>query len=266
MKKKSGNLNTLAKGNSSQISQMNTEKNFKLQELIIADAPDFIALNKPSGLLSIPDREGKDISLKKLLKEEFGNIFTVHRLDRDTSGLIVFAKTEEAHKHLSQQFEQRQTEKIYQGMVLGSLATKKGTIDAPIAEHPVKKGLMTVYKKGKESITDYEVLEDFKIFSWLQFQIHTGRTHQIRVHAKHLGHPIVCDELYGDGKPVLLSSLKHKFKLSKNELEERPILNRLALHALRLQFIDINGKPIKLEAPLPKDLKALLQQLQKLKK
>jgi len=245
---------------------MNTEKIFtKISELIITDTPEFIALNKPSGLLSIPDREGKDISLKKLLIEKYGNIFTVHRLDRNTSGLIIFAKTEEAHKHLSQQFEERQTEKIYLGMVLGSLANKKGTIDVPIAEHPVKKGLMTVYRKGKEAITDYEVLEDFRIFSWVQFQIHTGRTHQIRVHAKHIGHPVVCDGLYGDGKPVLLSSLKHKFKLSKNELEERPILDRLALHALSLQFLNTKGETVKLEAPLPKDLRALLQQVRKLK-
>ena len=245
---------------------MNTEKIFtKISELIITDTPEFIALNKPSGLLSIPDREGKDISLKKLLIEKYGNIFTVHRLDRNTSGLIIFAKTEEAHKHLSQQFEERQTEKIYLGMVLGSLANKKGTIDVPIAEHPVKNGLMTVYRKGKEAITDYEVLEDFRIFSWVQFQIHTGRTHQIRVHAKHIGHPVVCDGLYGDGKPVLLSSLKHKFKLSKNELEERPILDRLALHALSLQFLNTKGETVKLEARLPKDLRALLQQVRKLK-
>lgn len=236
-----------------------------LKEWTVFEDENLIALNKPSGLLSIPDREGKDISLKKLLIEKYGHIFTVHRLDRDTSGLIIFAKTEEAHKHLSQQFEERKTEKIYQGMVLGSIATQKATINAPIAEHPVKKGLMTVYRKGKEAITDYEVLEDFKIFSWVQFQIHTGRTHQIRVHAKHLGHPIVCDELYGDGKPILLSSLKHKFKLSKNELEERPILNRLALHAVSLQFINSNGETLNLEASLPKDLKALLQQLKKLK-
>ena len=124
----------------------------KVSKWIIYEDENLIALNKPSGLLSIPDREGKDISLKKLLIEKFGNIFTVHRLDRDTSGLIIFAKTEEAHKNLSQQFEERQTEKIYQGMVLGSLATKKETIDAPIAEHPVKKGLMTVFRKGKEAM------------------------------------------------------------------------------------------------------------------
>ena len=237
----------------------------RLSDWIIYEDENLIALNKPSGLLSIPDREGKDSSLKKLLIEKYGNIFTVHRLDKDTSGLIVFAKNEVAHKHLSQQFEERQTEKIYLGLVLGSLTEKKGTIDAPIAEHPGKKGLMTVFRKGKESITDYEVLEDFKIFSWIQFQIHTGRTHQIRVHTKHIGHPIVCDELYGDGKPILLSSLKHKFKLSKNELEERPILNRLALHALSLQFVTTKEEIFKLETPLPKDLRALLQQLRKRK-
>lgn len=237
----------------------------KFNDWIIYEDQNLIALNKPSGLLAIPDREGKEISLKKLLVEKYGNIFTVHRLDKDTSGLIVFAKNEATHKHLSQQFEARQTEKIYLGLVLGSLAEKKGSIDGPIAEHPVKKGLMTVHRKGKESFTDYQVLEDFKIFSWLQFQIHTGRTHQIRVHAKHIGHPVVCDNLYGDGKPILLSLLKHKFRLSKNELEERPILNRLALHALSLQFENINNETIKLEAPLPKDLKALLQQLRKRK-
>lgn len=238
----------------------------KINDFIIAETNDWIALNKPSGLLSIPDREGKDISLKKLLIGKYGNIFTVHRLDRDTSGLIIFAKTEAGHKHFSLQFEERQSEKIYQGMVIGSLANTQGTIDAPLAEHPAKKGLMTVYKKGKEAVTDYAVLEDFKIFSWVQFQIYTGRTHQIRVHAKHIGHPIVCDELYGDGKPILLSSLKHKFKLSKDELEERPILNRLALHAIRLKLTDLNNELIKLEAPLPKDLKAVLQQLRKLKR
>jgi len=237
----------------------------KFSDWIIYEDENLIALNKPSGLLSIPDREGKDISLKKLLIEKYGNIFTVHRLDKGTSGLIIFAKNETTHKHLSLQFEERQTEKIYLGLVLGSLAEKKGRIDALITEHPAKKGLMTVHRKGKESLTDYEVLEDFKIFSWVQFQIHTGRTHQIRVHAKYIGHPIVCDELYGDGKPILLSSLKHKFKLSKNELEERPILNRLALHALSLQFVNTNGEIIKLEAPLPKDLRALLQQLRKRK-
>ena len=237
----------------------------KLNDWIIFENDDLIVLNKPSGLLSIPDREGKEISLKKLLQEKDGQMFTVHRLDKNTSGIIVFAKNEDSHKHLSKQFEERQTEKIYVGLVIGSPVNKKGIIDSPIMEHPAKKGLMVINRKGKEALTDYEVLEDFGVYSWLQFQIHTGRTHQIRVHAKELGHPIVCDELYGDGKPVFISSLKHKFKLSKNELEERPILNRLALHAWQLKFILPTGKKIELEAPLPKDLRAVLQQLNKWK-
>ena len=245
----------------------------KISEFIVVENNNFIALNKPSGLLSIPDREGKEVSLKILLKEKYGEIFTVHRLDRDTSGLIVFAKNEIAHKHLSLQFvpkdsfeEGKQTKKIYQGLVIGSPIEKKGSIAAPIAEHPGKNGTMIIHRNGKVSLTDYEVLEDFKIYSYLQFQIHTGRTHQIRVHMKDIGHPIVCDELYGDGKPVLVSSLKSKFKLSKDAEEEKPILGRLALHAFQLTFRDINGKLVELEAPLPKDMRATLQQLTKRKK
>ena len=125
---------------------------------------------------------------------------------------------------------------------------------------------MIVHRKGKEALTDYKVLESFGIYSLVQFQIHTGRTHQIRVHLKDIGHPIVCDPLYGDGKPVLVSSLKSKFKLSKDVEEERPILGRLALHAFQLSFTDMNGEMVAIEAPLPKDMRATLQQLQKRKK
>jgi 23S rRNA pseudouridine955/2504/2580 synthase/23S rRNA pseudouridine1911/1915/1917 synthase len=238
----------------------------KIADITIAENTDWIALNKPSGLLSIPDREGKDISLKKILIEKFGNIFTVHRLDKGTSGVIVFAKNETAHKYLSQQFENRETKKIYQGIVMGSPENKKDTIIAPIMEHPGKNGTMVINRNGKEAITDYEVLEDFKIYSLLQFQIHTGRTHQIRIHAKEMGNPIVCDELYGDGKPVLLSSIKKKFNLAKKEEEEKPIMGRMALHALSLKFTNMNGETVELEAPLPKDMKAFLQQLRKWKK
>ncbi|MBN8862564.1 MAG: RNA pseudouridine synthase [Sphingobacteriales bacterium] len=235
----------------------------KLTELIIQETANWVAINKPSGLLSIPDREGKEISLKQMLIEQYGSIFTVHRIDRDTSGLIIFARNEAAHKHLSQQFESRQTEKYYQGLVIGSVVPANGSIDAPIAEHPVQKGLMVIHRQGKDALTDYEVLRDFRLYSWMQFRIHTGRTHQIRVHMKQLGHPLVADELYGDGKPFLLSSIKPKFKLSKYELEERPILSRLALHAFSLRFTDVDGSMVSIEAPLPKDMRATLQQLEK---
>jgi 23S rRNA pseudouridine955/2504/2580 synthase/23S rRNA pseudouridine1911/1915/1917 synthase len=236
----------------------------KIEDHIVLENENLVAINKPSGLLTIPDREGKDISLKQLLKNKYGEIFTVHRLDKDTSGLVVFAKKEQWHKHLSQQFETRETKKIYNGLVIGSPFEASGIINEPIAEHPTKKGLMTVYKKGKESITEYEVLQKFRLFSWMQFKILTGRTHQIRVHMKFLGHPVVCDELYGDGKPVFISQLKSRYNLSKSEEEERPLLNRLALHSFQLSFKGMNGEEFNLKAPLPKDLRATLNQLKKL--
>ncbi len=236
----------------------------KISELIIFENDDFIALNKPSGLLSIPDREGKEVSLKNLLQEKYQKILTVHRLDRDTSGLIVFAKNEDAHRHLSMQFEGRQTKKIYAGLVIGSPSEKSGSINLPLAENTVQRGVMIVNRRGKESLTDYEVLEEFGLYTWMQFQIHTGRTHQIRVHMKEIGHPLVCDEIYGDGKPVLLSNLKKKkFKLGKDVLEERPLMARLALHAYQLTFTTQLGEKKELTAELPKDMRATLQQLQK---
>lgn len=232
---------------------------------ILFENTEFVAVNKPAGFLSIPDREGKDPSLKGILKEKYGSIFTVHRLDRDTSGVIVFAKNEVTHKYLSKIFEERAVEKIYQGFVQGTLPEKKGSIDLPIMEHPAKPGTMVTNKKGKASLTDFEVIEELGLLSLVQFQIHTGRTHQIRVHMQSLGHPIACDELYGDGRPIYLSSIKRNFKLSKYEEEERPLLGRMALHSHLLHFQDEHGEYHTIEAPLPKDMRALLQQLRKWK-
>lgn len=237
---------------------------FKIDDHIIFQNEEIVVVNKPSGVLTIPDREGV-AGLRNLLQDKLGTIFTVHRLDKDTSGVVLFARTEAAHKHLSRQFENRQTQKIYNALVLGVPFQKRGVINEPIAEHPSKKGLMTIMKKGKESITEYEVLDSFRLYSWMQFRILTGRTHQIRVHMKHLGHPVVCDPLYGDGKPVFISQIKTKFNLAKHE-EERPILSRLALHASQLQLKDSQGALMEFIAPLPKDMKAVLQQLNLQKK
>lgn len=233
---------------------------------LLYENDDFVVVNKPPGLLSIPDREGDEISLKKLLKDKYGEIYTVHRLDRETSGIIIFAKNEATHKYLSQSFEERTVEKYYIGIVKGTLSEKQGTINEPIAQHSLKRTLMIINKRGKTSVTDYKVLEEFGKFSLLEFRIHTGRTHQIRVHMQYAGHSIICDELYGDGTPVLLSSIKRKYNLSKALLEERPILDRLALHAQRLKFTDRHGKEFNIEAEPPKDIRALLQQLKKIKK
>jgi 23S rRNA pseudouridine955/2504/2580 synthase/23S rRNA pseudouridine1911/1915/1917 synthase len=236
---------------------------FKLADSIIFENENFVAINKPAGILSIPDRTQSEISLKDMLINKYGTIFTVHRIDKDTSGIIVFAKNEATHKFLSLAFEERKVEKFYMGIVHGSPAVKKATIDAPISEHPLHKGLMVVHRNGKSSVTEYEVIEGYKSFSLLKFQLHTGRTHQIRVHCKNMGHPLACDDLYGDGKTVLLSSLKKKYKLGKHDEEERPMLNRLALHSYCLKFTDAEGNAFDLNTDLPKDMRALLQQLKK---
>ena len=107
------------------------------------------------------------------------------------------------------------------------------------------------------------MLEDHGIYSLVQFKINTGRTHQIRVHMKYIGHPIACDEMYGDPKPILLSAFKKKFKLSQHDEEERPMLSRLALHSYELKFKDQDNKEHDLKADLPKDMRASLQQLKK---
>lgn len=231
---------------------------------VIAENEHWVAIAKPAGMLSIPDREQSAVSLKDLLQVQYGKVFVVHRLDKFTSGLILFAKDEATHKHLSQQFEQRVISKEYIGIVHGTPNPASGSIDAPIMEHPLRKGEMITHRKGKPSLTTYEVIQSLGMYGLVKFHIYTGRTHQIRVHMKHIGHPIVCDEIYGSPEPILLSSIKRKkFKLAKNAAQEHPLLNRLALHAWKLNFTDVHGEKVFLEAPLPKDLKATIHQLEK---
>ncbi|MFM2203545.1 MAG: hypothetical protein RLZZ605_509 [Bacteroidota bacterium] len=226
---------------------------------------ELIIVNKPSGLLVIPDRFDEHApTLKKQIEAYLGTkVFTVHRIDKDTSGVICFAKDEATHKYLSKLFEEHNIGKWYLGLVHGKLTPNKGSIENNLAEHPAKNGKMIIAHKGKFSHTDYEVVEEFKNHSLVSFQIHTGRTHQIRVHVQSLGHSLVGDPLYGDGGSLYVSQLKKKFNLAKLEEEEKPILNRLALHAHKLSFDKADGQTISVEAPLPKDMRASLQQLSK---
>ncbi|MGF7231911.1 RluA family pseudouridine synthase [Arachidicoccus sp.] len=229
---------------------------------IVFENENFIAIAKPSGMLSVPDRKQSEPSLKDFLKQKYGEIFTVHRLDKHTSGLILFAKNSETHKQLSQLFQDRAIEKVYVGIVHGTLRPASGTVNVPIMEHPAKDGRMLAHSKGKLSVTDYETIEIFKNYSLVRFQIHTGRTHQIRIHAQYLGQSIVGDELYGDGRGIYLSAIKKKYNLSKDQWEERPIMGRLALHSSKMQF-ELLGEQFVLEAPLSKDFTATLEQLRK---
>lgn len=234
---------------------------------IIAETPDYIAVSKPSGMLTLPDRFDAALeSLKGRLALAYGDIFTVHRLDRDTSGLILFAKHPDAQRHFAQEFEERRVAKRYLGIVTGRMERTSGTFDQPITEHPVVKGKMTVARKGKYAVTHFEVLEELGRYTLLTLTIETGRTHQIRVHLQNAGHPIACDPLYGTGEPILLSSIKRNFNLAKDQETERPLLGRLALHAWQLDITGLQGEPIALEGPLPKDMEACIRQLRKWKR
>ena len=231
---------------------------------LLAETDDFIAINKPAHLLTIPDRhDSNQPSLISLLKQKYDPVFVTHRLDRQTSGVILFARHAAAHKYFSMLFENRKIQKEYIGIVSRQMQEQKGTIDAAIAENKFRKGEMIVSKNGKPATTHFELLHSFPSYSVVVFKPVTGRTHQIRVHSKYINHPLVGDTVYGDGAPVLLSAIKRKFHLSKNELEERPLLSRLALHASAITFKDMQGKEIRIEAPLPKDIRAVIQQLEK---
>ena len=232
---------------------------------ILHEDEAILVINKSSGLLSLPDRFKPELlNIKDWANQHCGRIWIVHRLDRDTSGVLVLAKSEEAHRHLSLQFENREVQKQYLALVKGRPSNSAGTIDRPIAPNPHRPGRMVISKSGKEALTSYEVLEQYRAYSLLSVSIHTGRTHQIRVHAKAIGCPLAIDPIYGDDKGIFLSQLKGKgYQISKNQ-EERPLIHRLSLHAKQLSFVHpVNRDEVSFEAPLHKDFRAVLKQLRR---
>jgi len=232
---------------------------------IVHDSESFVAISKPAGMLSIPDRQQKDKNnAQTILQNQYESIFTVHRLDKETSGIMLFAKSAEMHKALNQMFEERKIKKIYHALVEGVPIKTEGQINAAIAADPQQSGKMRIHPKGKESLTDYKIIRAYKGFCLISARIHTGRTHQVRVHMKHLGHPIVADGLYGKRTELYISDIKAKAKVGKNKEEQRPLLSRTALHAFGLSFIHpFTNETIELEAAYPKDLRAVISQLDK---
>jgi len=233
---------------------------------VIYEDDYIIAVNKPAGLLTIPDRFRHDMpNLFSILANTRDELYTVHRLDKNTSGGLLFAKTKETHRLISQQFMDREPEKYYVAIVDGTFREKSGEITASLSESTTTRGKMLVHPRGKVSKSSYEVLEDFKNFSYVRIRIYTGRLHQIRVHMSHIGHPLMVDHLYGKRDEFFLSEIKRKkFNLKKGE-EERPLLTRQPLHSHRLKFDHPHtGDAMDLEFPIPKDINAVIKQFRKI--
>jgi RluA family pseudouridine synthase len=232
-------------------------------DLLFEDDALFV-LDKPPNLLVLPDRFNKALpNLYTTLSEELGSIFVVHRIDKEISGVIVFAKTADAHARLNKQFEERTVEKVYQALVMGEINPVAGAIDLPLLE--TERGVVREdRKRGKESVTDYRVVEQFKGFALVELKPKTGRQYQIRVHLQTMGTPILADPLYGDGKGFYLSAIKPGYK---SEGEEKPLLNRTALHAASLTVDHpTTGERMTFTAPLPKDMSSVLKYLRKFRR
>ncbi len=231
---------------------------------ILHEDDDILLVNKPPRLLTLPDRfQPEKPNLYHYLQQTGREVFMVHRLDRDTSGLLVVALHAKAHQRLSRAFEGREVRKIYLALVLGQIRSEQGIIDQPLAAHPSGDGRMIATSKGKPSVTRYTVAELFRGFSWVEVMPETGRTHQIRVHLSWLGHPLAVDPLYGGGEGVYLSSFKAGYR-PPSDHQEMPLIDRVPLHASRLEFEHPGtGVWMTAEAPLPKDLQAVLNQLRR---
>jgi 23S rRNA pseudouridine1911/1915/1917 synthase len=188
----------------------------------------------------------------------------VHRLDQDTSGVIVCAKTLQAHAFLSKQFQERSLQKEYLAIVEGEPRLDGDWIDAPIGRHPKEREKMAVRKDGdaKPAQTRWEVLERYRGFAFVKCYPKTGRTHQIRVHLLHIGHPIVADEAYGRRETLYEWQLKWDRKPEGHPAEE-PILSRHALHAFAIQIEHPCGKAMRFEAPLAADMQAAREALRR---
>jgi len=233
-------------------------KPIQLDDLVLFENDDLLIINKPAGISTLEDRL-EDINLLNLVRKKYPDIQACHRLDKDTSGSIIFAKNPESYRSLSMQFEHRQVKKIYHTVVTSHTAIAHTEINAPITIK--NSGYVVIdHRDGKSSTTFFTTLKNFSKWSLVECRPVSGRKHQIRIHLKHAKHPIVSDVDYG-GEHVFLYDIKRKYSVSTGEA--KPMIERVALHAFSVEFRLPNGGDIKIEAPYPKDFAVLVKQLEK---
>ena len=248
-----------------------------------------IVLDKAAGMITHPGKAHYRGTLAGALQFHFDQLSTVagrfrpgivHRLDRDTSGVIIVAKNNQVHHKLSAQFEHRQVKKEYRAIVWGVIAEDSGYIETYLRVNPKHREKMMVCEpegNARHALTYYEVLERFYDFTWVRLLPQTGRTHQLRVHLRHLGHPIIADDLYGGRESLTRSYLlgqtlrdrpvkRGRNKGPADEASEDVLIQRQALHAFRLAFRHpADNREMQIEAPLPTDMQRVLDTLHSLK-
>ena len=229
-----------------------------LSDMILFEDQHYLVINKPPMIATLEDR-ASDVNILKLVREKYPEATVGHRLDKETSGVLVVAKDPEAYRNISLQFENHTVVKSYHAVIDGHQEFKEKLVDAPIEK--LSGGTVKIARSGKPSQTVFNSIQFFQKHTLIEARPITGRMHQIRIHLALLKYPICGDDIYG-GSPILLSQIKRGFKISKNEVEE-PLMKRFALHAKKIQFSGLSGDSIEIEAPYPKDFKALLNQLER---
>jgi 23S rRNA pseudouridine955/2504/2580 synthase/23S rRNA pseudouridine1911/1915/1917 synthase len=234
---------------------------------------DALALVKPAGLATIPGRAETDSALERIAAQinlpatgsADPRVRVVHRLDKETSGVLLFAKHSAAQRHLSHQFQNNLVSKEYLALVCGKPVSQEGEIDAPLGPHPASPLKMTVLRHGgRPARTLWRVEEQFRDYALLRVFPKTGKTHQIRVHLRSIGLPLAVDTLYNPnaGEGVFLSTFKRGYRAKPGD-PERPLIGRLTLHAERIRFADMSGIPVEVMSCPPKDFRATITMLRK---
>lgn len=222
---------------------------------VVYEDADVIVVNKPSGMVVHPAPGHPDGTLVNALLYHCAGTLSgiggalrpgiVHRIDRDTSGLIIAAKNDAAHQYLSAQLADHTLARTYECIVVGALREDRGTVDAPIARHPADRKRMAVVAGGREAVTHWEVIARYPGYTHVRCRLETGRTHQIRVHMAYIGHPILGDTVYGAKKEV-------------------PGLTGQCLHAVGLRFLHPRThEVVELSCPLPEEFTRMLQKIRK---